>query len=272
MPKYAEYTDEAVPHRLGFEAYQVPLTVCASSPELLEHAEGFLPPGWRRIVPDEKVYRLGILEEEDGSYSVYSGTTRISENQTLDLSLVVLEGHVRGFVALNAPERTFIHAGVVADDGHALVLPGYSFSGKTSLVAALVRAGATYYSDEFAVLDSDGLLHPYPKPLSVREGSDQVQVDRAAESLGGRTGTEPVRVGVLAMTYYDPGAEWQPKRLSAGESALGLMSHAVTARTRPAETMGAIRRAVEDAVGLESPRGDADAVAPLLLDALRNGG
>jgi hypothetical protein len=31
-------------------------------------------------------------------------------------------------------------------------------------VAELVRAGATYYSDEFAVLDSRGRVHPFPRP------------------------------------------------------------------------------------------------------------
>jgi uridine kinase len=41
-----------------------------------------------------------------------------------------------------------------------IAIPGRSFSGKTSLVTALVRAGAVYYSDEFAVIDRDGLVRP----------------------------------------------------------------------------------------------------------------
>ncbi len=31
-------------------------------------------------------------------------------------------------------------------------------TGKTTLVKAMVEAGATYYSDEFAVLDKEGLV------------------------------------------------------------------------------------------------------------------
>ena len=64
----------------------------------------------------------------------------------------------------------FIHAGVVAQDGVAIALPGVSFAGKTTLVSALVRAGAVYYSDEFAVIDKRGVVNPYPKALSVRAG------------------------------------------------------------------------------------------------------
>ena len=64
-------------------------------------------------------------------------------------------------------------------------LPGHSFSGKSTLVAALVRAGAVYYSDEFAVLDPDGFVHPYAKALSL-------DVARQVEELGGVAGDEPL--------------------------------------------------------------------------------
>jgi hypothetical protein len=37
----------------------------------------------------------------------------------------------------------------------AILIAGRSFSGNTTLAAELVRAGATYYSDEFKVVDSE---------------------------------------------------------------------------------------------------------------------
>ena len=67
------------------------------------------------------------------------------------------------------------------------MLPAPSFGGKTTLVAALVRAGAIYYSDEFAVLDEQGFVHPYAKPLSIR-GADNWQVNHSVASLGGVVG------------------------------------------------------------------------------------
>jgi len=72
------------------------------------------------------------------------------------------------YVAEMAPRRLFVHAGVVGWRGQAIIIPGRTFTGKTTLVAALVKAGATYYSDEYAVLDVRGRVHPYARPLGIR--------------------------------------------------------------------------------------------------------
>ena len=53
------------------------------------------------------------------------------------------------------------HAGVVGWRGRAIVIPGRSHAGKSTLVAELVRRGAVYYCDEFAVLHETGRVHPY---------------------------------------------------------------------------------------------------------------
>ena len=79
-----------------------------------------------------------------------------------------LESHLQLYVAEWARRRIFVHAGVVGWRGRAILVPGRSFSGKTALIAAFVRAGATYYSDEYAVLDAKGRVHPYPRRLSIR--------------------------------------------------------------------------------------------------------
>ena len=48
----------------------------------------------------------------------------------------------------------------------------------------MVRAGATYYSDEYAVIDDTGLVHPFARPLGIREEGSYVQTKCAAEALG----------------------------------------------------------------------------------------
>ena len=148
-----------------------------------------------------------------------------------------------------------------------IVIPSASFAGKTTLVTALVKAGAVYYSDEFAVIDRDGLVHPYAKPLSVR-GDGWRQTDHAVESFGGVAGDEPLPLGMIVITSYRPGAEWKPKRLSAGAGAMALLANAVPAQERPKEVMHAVSRAAEGAVVIESDRDEADAIAPLLLAEL----
>jgi len=263
------FNDETAPHQLGLEAFGVELRVCASSHELLERAEPYLPPGFRRRQVSHQQFPVAIIEDEaQGAYLVWKGTTCVSEGQSLEYSLTVLESQIRGQVAIRAPARTFVHAGAVAHDGRAIIFPGYSFSGKTTLTEAFVRAGATYYSDEFAVLDNNGLVHPYAKPLSIRSGDHDVQTEHTVESLNGMTGVDPVPLGALIVTNYERGFEWEPRELSAGEAALAVLSHTVTAQTRPDEAIRAISRAVENALALESQRGEAQELAPRLLAQL----
>ena len=166
-----------------------------------------------------------------------------------------------------APDAIFVHAGVVADGERGLVLPGASFAGKTTLVAALVRAGATYFSDEYAVLDPKGRVHPYPRPLGIRANGIARQHDAAA--LGGVVGEHAVPVAAVIVTTYRDGASWSPEPLSHGEAVLALLGNTVPAQSRPAESLHAATRAVEGAVLLQGERGDALGIAALMLDTLR---
>jgi hypothetical protein len=261
------FNDETAPYQLAFEAFGVELRVCVNEPELLDRIGPILPPGWRKR-PNTKQYALGFMVEPNGNYLVFKETVCISEGHPFEYSLTMLESQIRGHIAVLAPNRTFIHAGAVAHEGRAIIVPGHSFSGKTTMTEAFVRAGATYYSDEHAVLDNHGLVHPYPKPLSIRAGEGRRQTDHSVESLDGVAGVDPVPLGAVLVTRYDPAAEWAPRELSPGEAALAVLSHTVTARSRPDEALPAIRRAVEHALTLEGPRGEASELAPRLLEQL----
>lgn len=262
------FTEETAPHQLAFEAFGVELRICTDTEELLGRTEAYLPPGWRRVSPRDEQFPLAIMEDPGNGYVVYKGTTCISEGHGLEYSLTMLESQIRGNVAIAAPNKTFVHAGAVEHDGRAIIFPGVSFSGKTTLAEAFVRAGATYYSDEFAVLDNHGRVHPYPKPLSIRAGENDQQTEHSIESLNGVAGVDPVPLGAVILTIYDPGAEWAPRELSAGEAALAVLSHTVTAQSRPSEAIRAISRAIENAVALEGDRGEAAEFVPLILAQL----
>ena len=257
----------AEPHQIGFEAYGVPVVVGARSPELLARIEQVLPPGSRTSDPSDAGQDFALTTEDGISYWVRYESGAVSGSSDLDVALDVLASHLRQYVALHAPGLIFVHAGVAAHDGRAIVIPGRSFSGKSTLVAELVAGGATYYSDEYAVLDEEGFVHPYAKPLSLRGGTLS-QVDHPVESLGGTAGVDPVRIGLVVAAQYKPGAEWQPRRASAGDGVLVLMANTVTAQERPAEALSAIRRAVDSAVVLEGERGEASTIAAELLASM----
>jgi hypothetical protein len=156
--------------------------------------------------------------------------------------------------------------------GRAIVIPGRSYSGKTTLVAELVRAGAAYYSDEYAVFDSRGRVHPYSKPLSIRVPGDETkQTDHTPEAFGGKAGKRPLPVGWIVSSQYRVGAKWRPRRLSAGGGALELLAHAVAVRSQPEITLATLEKAVAHAAVWKGVRGGAAELARKLLtqDKLR---
>ena len=184
-----------------------------------------------------------------------------------DAALHVLDSQLRVRVAALAEDRIFIHAGVVSVGGRGLLIPGKSFSGKTTLVAALIGQGPSYYSDEFAVLDAAGLAHPYPRRLSLRtDGNFREYADAGA--LGGRTGSAPVRPVLIAITRCSPGRRWDPEPRGPGIGALALLSNAVGRAAPDGGGDGSDLLAVEGATVLGGRTGRGGETAKLMLAAL----
>ena len=233
----------------------------------LDRVLAVVPPGSTRCSPTDLDATFALAAEEDGAYELTRNGERLAGSLGLELALEVLGRELRTLVAFRAPRHIFIHAGVVAHRGAAIVMPGATMAGKTTLVAALVRAGAEYYSDEFAPLDEEGRVHPFVKPLSLRDDRS-VQTDHHVIDLGGVAGEEPVPVAAVIVTQYRAGAEWRPRRLTSGAAVLALLSHTVPAQSRPAQALHAINRAVDGATVIHAPRDEADAVAPLVLAEL----
>jgi len=178
----------------------------------------------------------------------------------------VFESTVQVEVAAASTEWIFIRAGVVVHDGGAIVILAPPMRGTSTLVDALVRAGATYYSDEYAVIDRDGHVHPYCVPLSMRTADG----GKRRVSLGDRTMARPaVPIRTIVATRHEPGAVWRARRGTPAESAMTLLSNAVRVRLAPPNTLDVLARAVENAVLLGGPRGEASLVAPQLLHASR---
>lgn len=264
-----EFNDKTAPHQLSLDAFGVQMRICTNSPELLQRIEPMIPRGWQRRTRTSGQQRLGLLDEGNDLYSMYRDDgICIHDGPGLEYALLMLDEQIHGHVALDAPEFIFLHAGVVADGHRAILIPGGSFSGKSTLVRALVETGAVYYSDEFAVLDSEGLVHAYGNRLSHRDPYGPPVVYHP-EELGGVGGDRPVPVGLVVATRYRPNAKWDPERLSAGAAALALFEHAIPAQERPEQTLRYITNAISGATVLQGERGEANELAEVLLDALR---
>jgi hypothetical protein len=174
------------------------------------------------------------------------------------------------YIAQAAHGKLFVHAGVVEWGGRAIIIPGPSFSGKTTLVAEFVRAGAGYYSDEFAVFDRFGRVHPFPKPLGIRENFGSPKQTRYLISdYGGIAGTEPISVGLVLATNYRANGKWLPSKGSEGTAALALLENTVTVRSDPERALIILAKVVKGASILQSERGEAHYVVGDVLDETR---
>ena len=261
-----------VPPDLGmmsFDAFGVPIAVSAPE-DVVPRLHTVLPPGATVRDPMEGDNHFILAPRPRLGYRLTHGPESFPAGADLKVALEVLAQVIREQVAQHAPNHTFVHAGVVGHNGRAILMPGLSFSGKTTLVSELVKAGATYYSDEYAVLDDDGLVHPYAKPLAIRNGG-YAQTEHDVAAFGGTQGVDPLPVGLVAMCWYERGATWTPRQMSAGEAVLAVLGNTFSASDHPDQALPAVKKSVADAVALEGTRGEAADTARELLGPGRLG-
>jgi hypothetical protein len=254
------------PVGLSGQVFGVGVALTASDRELMSELSAWLPPGWSAVQGGIDPIRLSVVRHNRDSYEVARDGETVGA-WPLEEAIRTFDVTLRHHIARTAPAHMFVHAGTVAWNGRAIVIPGPSFSGKTMLVTALVQAGAVYYSDEYAVFDRDGLVHPYPKPISIRTGESHARRSHhAASALGGTVGSEPVPVGLVVCTQYSTTAvAWEPQRLTPAQAALELLTCSYQGEHRVGEALATLGRALDGVTALKGERGEAETVAEDLL-------
>lgn len=174
-----------------------------------------------------------------------------------------LREELRRYVGFHTPDLFFVHAGAVAYHGSVIVLPGQSFAGKSTLVRALVDAGAEFYSDEYAIFDRQGRVIQYREPLIARGPDGRHETEIVAEGPD-----RPLPVALVAVTSYREGARWEPRRATRADGTVALIEHVSRGRKRPAETLATLNLGLADATVLVGERGDADETAGALLETV----
>jgi hypothetical protein len=261
----------------AFRAFGLRIGIRVNQPGVPEALEEAFPPGWKPTASPvvDRLYSLRL--GGSGSKSrirrfnlLYADSSRVARSMELGPVIERLESDLQLFVAVASPSRLFVHAGVVGWRSGAILLPGRSFSGKSTLVAALVRAGARYYSDEFAVLDARGRVHPYPRPLSIRKNLEDPARRCLVEELGGRVGSRPLPVRLVVLSEYKAGSRWRSRSLSPAQAVLALLGNTVSARLQPEFALTTLRHAVSEAIVIKGARGEAEQAVESILDQLRS--
>ncbi len=268
-------------HRLGWAvglsylAHGVRVGLRATTTEALSLVQARLPCGWRpaRSPVVDRLYSFVIPTKAAQSRVrhfnlVYRDSARLTRTLDLEDLLQAWEADARLYVAEHAPRRVFVHAGVVAWRGRAILLPGPSYVGKSTLVMELVRAGAVYYSDEYAVLDARGRVHPFAQPVALREPGEATQRMVTVESFGGVSGRSALPVGLVVLSRYAHGKRWRPRTLSPGQGVLALLANTVSAQRAPQAAVQALGQVVASARVIKTYRGEASEAAQHVLGAM----
>ena len=256
------------PIALSGSAFGVRFEVRVNDPAILPAIESLLPPGavaGGHTVGVDRAYALVLSSTDGGSapHALYVERRLRRRSSSIGRLLRHLRRDLELNVARLCSEYVFVHAGAVVWGDRALLLPGRSFSGKSTLVAALVQAGAGYLSDEYALLDADGLVHAYPSPLALRRPGGRRR--HPLRDLYRGSGRAPAPVGAVVITRFRPRRRWRPRAVDAGEAVVGLLANTVAARDRPATALRVLKRAVAGATLLAGDRGEAaEIVEPLL--------
>lgn len=254
--------------KFAFEAYGVSVSVTADGADLgkklFEVANRAMLGKCRALDPSlvRAEHEFLVSSRKDGTYgltSVGEYTTGAGElRETLELFVRILRIKVSQF----AKNWVFVHAGVVSWGRKAIIIPGDSGSGKTTLVAECVKRGALYYSDEYAVLSPDGLVHPFARALSITNGGRKWSEDGIpVEKLGGRAATEPIEVGAVVLTKYNSGARWNPERLTPGNGIIEVIPHTIPMTINADFSLQVLKSALSRAIILKGVRGEASDLA-----------
>jgi hypothetical protein len=180
-----------------------------------------------------------------------------------------------------------VHAGAVSSpDGAGVLLLGDSGAGKTTLVAALVQDGYGLLSDEAGVIDpADGRLHPWPRPLGFKPGTQALP--RFGPALDGsiraRDGSAIVvasslRSGALGdschvrhvLDYrYEEGATTSLRELSGAEAVVAIGRSTPNLRLHGQRGLEVIAGLVERATRHRMVSGDLDEAMRALDDLVQ---
>ena len=257
-------------------AYGVRVRVRGNDPVLLESARKELKTAFAgnatfETARGEKVaYTYSVVRDKKGALVLFLNGKRLTSDSGETRFLRYFNSLVRITVAEHAASCVFVHAGVVGWKGRAIVFPARSFQGKSTLVTELVRLGAEYFSDEYAVIDEEGLVHAFPRPITLRSGTERMEIRDLDPSRVGDVAREPCPVEGVLFTEYKQRAVWRPEPISLGKGILEIIQHTIPFTRGPGYSLKVLNTALNRAIIVKSPRGDAGKFARIILDFFDN--
>ena len=193
-----------------------------------------------------------LLTRWNGTYHLTLGERRYGPYRNMENVYRGISNGIHFVLGKRSP-MTFLHAGSVELDGSAVVFPGRSRWGKSTLVSALVEQGCGYLSDEYAVVSPEGAVFPFSRPIRLRrrDGADYV-TPTGVSAPGG------LPCAAVILTQYEAGSTWDPEPVTSGSAILDTLGSALQSRDAPEQVLGAVTAMVRKAVCYKGIRGDGE--------------
>ena len=135
------------------------------------------------------------------------------------------------------PQLTWLHAGAVAANDRAIILPGEWARGKSSLVIELYHRGWSFLSDDIVPLDpSAATVMPFPSTPQIRfnvdknlRREDMGSVAKSALALDpAKLAKGPQRPAMIVFPYFGVGATAKLIPISAGQAVGKLLQNCLS--------------------------------------------
>jgi hypothetical protein len=251
------------------------------SPELAEYLTGLYAP-LHAAGTAQHVLTLSTTGTADvpGVWSVHLDATRVISTPAPSVAFHYLLWEANRQAIDSTPDRVLVHASAAVAGDVAILFPGPMGAGKSTLVAALVREGLGYLTDEVVALDPvTGLVRPYPKYLSlggalahlVPEPPAAVRHFVGDQSLVPPDGLRPgavsaaARPRIVVAPRYERGATTSIEPLRPAAALSVLAQHAFHIADDGQRTLDVLARVVRESSCFELVSGDvAEATTSLL--------
>ena len=183
--------------------------------------------------------------EQAGGYSLQSRNGHSIEAVGSSEILIHLIEEVTKLLITELGSGVALQGAAIGCGDLAILMPGLSGSGKSSLAAWLLSEGYDYLSDEIAVLTPTGAIIGLPRPLVIEPGAAGIVQGLVGfnDSKSVRAGmhllkvpletkieTGARKVGLIVFPNYQQGSETRIESLSPGETVLRLDACNLNAR------------------------------------------
>ena len=195
--------------------------------------------------------------------------------------LLLLQWHVNQSVIARASGQstTFHAAAAQSPHGTGVLLAAPMESGKTTTCTGLLRAGWGYLTDEAAACHPDGIVHAYPKPLTIDQGAwalfpelapaatDESAVSWLVPAIElGAPVVPRTRLGLLLFPRYERDAATMAERLRPSTAALELAQSTFRFEQHGARDLACVSSLARSLPAYRVTIGDLEAAVRLITD------